>query len=462
MSNKNWFYYLIFIFSTWKIWLTIGWALGIYLIPTWDPTFPHSREQLIPYYSISQWPWANFDGVHYLRIALFGYADKYVEVFFPLYPQIIKYLSRLTGINALNTGLLLSHLTFFLSLYLLTKLLKQLSLTGVEIKRFLWILLIFPTSFYFASFYTESLFLFLTITTFLAAYQKKWWLAGIAGSLATATRFTGILLLPSLLIIWWQQNRASHTPRAAILKNTSKGHLPAHLSAKAEVGSPAQVGPPAQVGSPGVNSNIFHKVLKLLNFITTKFQNFQFSQLQITNPLRLSEASYQLQNLFFILLIPTGLIIYMIYLNQKFHDPLYFIHVQPLFSTHRTVDSWILWPQVIWRYIKMVTTVPWYTPAFFTVMLEFTTGIGFAILSLLSWKKLGAALGLYTILSYLLPTLTGSFSSLPRYVLVLFPAFIILTQLTIKHRWLNLIYQTFSPILLLGSIIYFTRGWWIA
>ena len=110
----------------------------------------------------------------------------------------------------------------------------------------------------------------------------------------------------------------------------------------------------------------------------------------------------------------------------------------------------------------MTITVPWNTPTFYTLIIEFIIGIGFAFLSILAWKKLGSALGLYTLANYLLPTLTGSFSSVPRYVLILFPAFIVLAMYMSKYRWLKIIYFTISPLLLLSNIIYFTRGWWIA
>jgi hypothetical protein len=152
----------------------------------------------------------------------------------------------------------------------------------------------------------------------------------------------------------------------------------------------------------------------------------------------------------------------MYYLNQSLNDPLYFIHAQPYFSAHRQIGNLTLWPQVVWRYLKMLVTVNPVTPTYFTLSLEFAIGIGFAVLSVLTWKKLGAALGLYTLANYLLPTFTGSFSSVPRYVLILFPAFIVLTQYINKYRWLKILYFTISPVLLISCIIYFTRGWWIA
>ena len=55
--------------------------------------------------------------------------------------------------------------------------------------------------------FTESLFLLLTVGCFYAAKREWWWTAGIIGALASATRVTGILLLPALVLLYWQTYR---------------------------------------------------------------------------------------------------------------------------------------------------------------------------------------------------------------------------------------------------------------
>jgi Gpi18-like mannosyltransferase len=47
------------------------------------------------------------------------------------------------------------------------------------------LLFIFPTSFFFSCFYTESLFLVLSVASYTLAYKHKWTLAGIATALLT-------------------------------------------------------------------------------------------------------------------------------------------------------------------------------------------------------------------------------------------------------------------------------------
>src|SRR3989344_5814558 len=66
-------------------------------------------------------------------------------------------------------------------------------------------LLLFPTASSFVSVYTESLFLMMVFGSLFAARKKSWWIAGILGGLASATRIFGVFLLPALLIEWYVQ-----------------------------------------------------------------------------------------------------------------------------------------------------------------------------------------------------------------------------------------------------------------
>jgi hypothetical protein len=64
--------------------------------------------------------------------------------------------------------------------------------------RAVWFLLIFPTSYFFQIAYTESLFLALIITAFLACRHDRWLLAGALGAFAALTHDTGVLLVAAL------------------------------------------------------------------------------------------------------------------------------------------------------------------------------------------------------------------------------------------------------------------------
>jgi len=374
LDNKKILKWLATVFLIWRLGLEIAVWFGGKFLP--------QKGYLGP--SV----WANFDGIHYLWIAQNGYG-LYQQAFFPLYPWLIRWLASFIH-NYLFSGLVISHLAFFASLYLLYRLLL-FDFSEKFARRVIILLLLFPTSFFFASFYSESLFFFLMIAAFYFARKGKWLVAGIFGALASATRLVGIFLLPALLVEWGEQKKIQN-PKSKIQND-----------------------------------------------------NLKFRILQV----------------FSIFLTPLGLIFYMRYLAVHWGDPLLFAHVQEHFGAQRTSGKIILLYQVFWRYFKMIlTTKP--DPLYFVVWLELLTAIGF--LALLIWgyfQKIRLSWLLFGILAYILPTLTGTFSSLPRYVLVIFPGFVGLGLLTKKYRWGKILYLIFA-ILLLISTAFFTRGYWLA
>lgn len=130
-----------------------------------------------------------------------------------------------------------------------------------------------------------------------------------------------------------------------------------------------------------------------------------------------------------LLLIPLGTIVYMIYLLIAYHDPLYFIHAQPAFGAGRSGGGIILLPQVLWRYIKIFRTIPLSNHDFWVAFLEFI--VFFVVLFLLYRSfKVGIRKSyiLFGLLSILLPTLSGTLSSIPRYALTSFVIFIYLAM----------------------------------
>lgn len=157
----------------------------------------------------------------------------------------------------------------------------------------------------------------------------------------------------------------------------------------------------------------------------------------------------------------SGLIIYSFYLNKYFHDPFYFATVQQKFGASRQTDKIILLYQVIWRYIKMFLTVKKQSLLFYTISQEFIFAIvGFALLIFGFYKSINKRYLLYSFLAFLLPTLTGNFSSMPRYIIVLFPIYIILDK--ILKNWQKKILLFIFSILLIVNTMFFLRGFWVA
>ena len=165
-----------------------------------------------------------------------------------------------------------------------------------------------------------------------------------------------------------------------------------------------------------------------------------------------------------LLLIPVGLVIFMYYLYVIEGDPLKFIKVLPGYGEQRQITPVIL-PQVFYRYIfKILPEINYnYFPIVFTTLLEVITAIVFLILTILLFIKDRLSYAVYTLSLYIVPTLTGSFSSLPRYVLVLFPAFIIAAVYISKlKKPLQLFIYILLLILSSVTAALFFRGFWIS
>ena len=129
-----------------------------------------------------------------------------------------------------------------------------------------------------------------------------------------------------------------------------------------------------------------------------------------------------------VFLIPLGLVSYMIFLQIKYGDFIYFIHAQNYFGNSRSSD-FVLLPQVIFRYFKILTTVSLTSNAFVLALTEIFITLSFLAIPMLFIKKLPKPLIVYTLLVVLVPSLTGTFSSMPRYALTAFPAFICIAYL---------------------------------
>lgn len=160
-------------------------------------------------------------------------------------------------------------------------------------------------------------------------------------------------------------------------------------------------------------------------------------------------------------LAATGLIGYMVYLWQVFADPLYFFHVQSEFGAGRQ-ESIILFPQVIWRYIKILWTTRPFDWKYFSYVQDLVLSLG-ALTALSGWyKKIRPSYLLFALLAFFLPTLTGTLSSMPRYILVIFPLFLLAGELMAKKSLWRAFVLTAGLILLIINTILFVQGYWVA
>ena len=153
--------------------------------------------QLSPWHGVKGWPYPyalfNWDGGNYLSIVEYGYIDLYLYAFFPLYPLLIKLLTVLVG-NFYWSALFVSWSAFLAGLTYLYKLLRLDYSQKITLK-IIFLMLIFPTSFFLVVSYSESLFLFLSVSCFYYLRKNKLLFSTILAMLASVTRPVGIVMV---------------------------------------------------------------------------------------------------------------------------------------------------------------------------------------------------------------------------------------------------------------------------
>ncbi|MBF8249606.1 MAG: hypothetical protein HW400_207 [Candidatus Levybacteria bacterium] len=380
------YFTIVSLFLIWRIFLLIPLIVSEYLL---SPRIGYAYT-LLPYFlekgsilsNFLLYPFGNFDAVYYLLIAAKGYTVN--AGFFPLFPLLINILTRLFGSNILSfdprqyfIAFALISFLFFGSLLVFYKLVKLDYKQSAAIWSIIF-LLIFPTSFFYASIYSESLFIFLSLLSFYMARKRKWLMAGIIGVLLSATRLVGIAIFPALLYEYFKNEK--------------------------------------------------HKSIG-------KFLS--------------------------ILLTPLGLIAYSFYNLHRWSNPFYFIQAQGNFANNRTVNSIVLFPQTVFRYFKILLTLKQNIYEWWVAFFELVFFIFALIIFYVAWKKkIRISYLIFGILCFLIPASSGTFSSLPRYILPIFPLFIALGL--IQNKLFKIIYITISIILLFIFFMLFSKGYYIA
>ncbi len=352
--------------------LFVGWRIALGIIE-------YFSSRLIPSspYFLGQNHWINFDGGHYISIADRGYGI-YQQAFFPLYPIFIGFLSRLTGASSALSALIISHVSILTGIIIFYKLAVL-----EHVRSPFWtiiVLLIFPTSFFFVSGYSESLFFVLAIGMIYALKQNKLLTAGIVGMLASATRLFGVFLV----------------------------------------------------------------VFPIVNYLT------------------LPKQKRSLFTMLPVILVPLGFIFYMIYLQQSMGDPLAFFHLQPKFGAGRSGSGIIFLPQVLWRYAKILLFSFPFTLSYAVAIFEIVVFLLSMLALWVGWKKLRLhpSYLIYSMLVLIVPSLTGTLSSIPRYALSAFPLFFIAGNM--HNKWMKIGIAVIFALGLILSTAFFLSGYFIA
>src|SRR5690349_19032032 len=144
------------------------------------------------------WLWAReYDGGWFLRIAQHGYTPSphnSLAAFFPLFPMLTRLLTPLCLGKAWVAALLVSNLALLAALIILYRLTDH-EFGRAPGNRAVFYLVAFPTGFFLTAAYNEGLFIALCAAGIYAMRRSHWWVAGIVGAFATATRAGGVLLI---------------------------------------------------------------------------------------------------------------------------------------------------------------------------------------------------------------------------------------------------------------------------
>lgn len=103
-------------------------------------------------------------------------------------------------------GLIVSSASFLLGLAAVDRLATRL--IGAESSsRTMWLIAVFPFSFFFTAVYSDALYFCLCAWSLAFAYEKRWYAACTFAAMAAMTRIPGIALVPALGLEYLRQNQ---------------------------------------------------------------------------------------------------------------------------------------------------------------------------------------------------------------------------------------------------------------
>lgn len=379
--------------------------------PEWTPTELHG---------LAHWlvePMRLWDGSWYRLVAIFGYEPGKAAqaAFFPAYPWLMKWGHQLTGWSPETIGYIVSNVAFFGAL-LFVYLIVSMDFSSTIATRTLWALALFPTAFFFTAVYTESLFLLLAAGALYAARRQQWWLAGAAGLAAALTRSAGVMLLAPFAVLFIQQY--SWNPRRWF-----PNAIPAALP----------------VLGPVIYGWILVKHdMKSTDWITQQWQWNRFSAM----PWRTFDCTLN------------GCVAQV----RSFSDQTYPFDVRP-------IDwGWIgdILRHPTWSHF---TSFAWRDRMARGDVLEFVVTIMAFALVIVGLRKLPLYYTAFTVPPLIVPLFSPSsvhpLMSMPRFVLPLFPLFVMIALL-VPSRRVGYVLAGVSSVILILLTMQFAQWYWVA
>lgn len=142
--------------------------------------------------------------------------------FFPLYPIIIKIIHLIIPININVLGTVISTIFFCGELVVCYLYISETRGNNREGLFFAVIMTFGVYSFYFSLLYTESLYLFLLITSLYFLHKKNYILVGIFGAFLSATRNMGVMLVFAVAVQYTYDYFKANKSIRKFLVNTLK------------------------------------------------------------------------------------------------------------------------------------------------------------------------------------------------------------------------------------------------
>ena len=151
--------------------------------------------------------WSMWDGGHYAGIATDGYRGESAvqdrAAFFPLYPLLMRAGSEVSGLSVQFVGMGISFVSLLATIWLFTDYVRQ-KFTDITSRLAATFMIVAPYAVFLTAVYTESLFMLLAISSLRFADRRSWMKATVLAGLATATRISGLALVPAILWLAWR------------------------------------------------------------------------------------------------------------------------------------------------------------------------------------------------------------------------------------------------------------------
>lgn len=174
-------------------------------------------------------------------------------------------------------------------------------------------------------------------------------------------------------------------------------------------------------------------------------------------------------NLVYFAFIPTLLLLYSYFNYLKWGDFLYFVNAHGNLGNSRETSTLALPVVIFYRYIRILLTVSPKIYEFWIALLEFGTLFYTLWSLLLSWKmKIRQSYQIFAWVMVALPLLSGTLTGFPRYILPIFPFFLVQAIWFEKQRKTKMgkiIFAVFvfcSILLQTVLLVLFSRGYFVA